>query len=122
PAMGPRLTAVRRYGSGHHRRPVPRNGETLGQELRRVYGDFSRAAQEPQLKKLNQAAYRTYADRESQQGVRAIVEHWYGGVDEQGRLLGQFDDSTAPPGWRNGELVPDPNEPSSPIANPAGAE
>lgn len=102
--------------------PVPFDGETLGQELQRVHGDFSRAAQESQFKKLNQATYDTFGNLAAAETARAIVEHWYGGVDQQGNLLEQFDDSTAPPGWRNGELVPDPNEPEMLILNPSNAE
>ena len=103
--------------------PVKFDGLSLEAELQREYGNFSRAAQLGQLKKLNQAVYRTYSATNDAQ--RRLVESWYGGVDVNGRLISDtFDDSTTVPGWRNGEVVPDPS-PTNPggfLANPATTE
>jgi hypothetical protein len=96
---------------------------TLQEELRRDYGDFSRARQEPQLKKLNQLTYRTYSARED--AARRLIESWYGGADADGNLVGNaFDDSTTVAGWRNGEVVPDPSPgpPGRVLTNPATTE
>lgn len=104
--------------------PVPFDGVTLGAELVRDYGDFSRAGQESQFKKLNQAAYETY-DTPRTDAVRRLVELWYGGADQTGKLIGAaFDDSTVASGWRDGELVPDPSPAAGGalIMNPDGAE
>jgi hypothetical protein len=88
--------------------PMKFDGISLGAELRRDYGDFSRAAQLGQLKKLNQTVYRTYTA--ANDAVRALVESWYGGADANGRLVGDtFDDSATVAGWRNGEVVPNPS-------------
>ena len=88
--------------------PARFDGVPLDAELRRDYGNFSRAAQLGQLKKLNQAAYGTYTA--ANDAARRLVESWYGGIDANGRLLNEtFDDSATVPGWRNGEVVPDPS-------------
>ena len=90
------------------RAPVKFDGVTLQAELTRDYGDHSRARQLAQIKKLNQAAYRTYTARND--AARRLVESWYGGVDATGLLVNDaFDDSASIPGWRNGEVVPDPS-------------
>lgn len=103
--------------------PADFDGTTVGDELLRDYGDFSLSAQEAQVKKLNQAAYSTYNDARTA-AARALVEHWYGGVDANGLLIGDFDDSTAPPGWRNGEVVATPTEmdPGATSVNPDTAD
>jgi Bacterial Ig domain len=94
--------------------PVKFDGVTLQAELLRAYGDFSRGRQLGQVKKLNQAAYQTYTA--SNDAARRLVESWYGGVDSNGQLLNEvFDDMATVPGWRNGEVVPDPSP-----ANPGG--
>ncbi len=88
--------------------PLGFDGVTLQAELARDYGDHSRTAQLAQLKRLNQAAYRTYTARND--AARRLVESWYGGVDANGVLANDaFDDSASIPGWRNGEVVPDPS-------------
>jgi len=95
--------------------PTRFDGVGLQTELRELYGDFSRSRQQAQLKKLNQAAYKTYTARHD--AVRRLVEQWYGGVDANGNLVAPtFDDSMAVPGWRNGELVPDVSNPANPAA------
>lgn len=103
--------------------PVPFDGVTLAAELRRDYGDFSRGQQLAQLKRLNQAAYRTYTA--SNDAARRLIESWYGGVDANGVLVNdEFDDSAPLPGWRNGEVVPDPS-PTNPggfLTNPSTTE
>jgi len=109
--------------------PVTSDGP-LGTQLRNEFGDFSRSAQAAQLKKLNQAAYRTYCDPVAQPTcttatTRRLMEHWYGGADQSGNLIGNFSAATAPPGWRNGEavLTPDPNDPpTATVNNPTTAE
>ncbi|HEY3516885.1 MAG TPA: cadherin-like domain-containing protein [Gammaproteobacteria bacterium] len=109
--------------------PVTSDGP-LGTQLRNEFGDFSRSAQAAQLKKLNQAAHRTYCNPAQAPGcgtaaARALVEHWYGGTDQAGNLIGNFNGTTPPPGWRNGEAVPtpDPNDaPTATILNPSTAE
>ncbi|MDX1404841.1 MAG: Ig-like domain-containing protein [Woeseiaceae bacterium] len=103
--------------------PADFDGTTVGDELLADHGDFSLAAQEAQLKKLNQAAYSTYNDAQTE-GARVLVEHWYGGVDANGMLIGDFDDSTAPPGWQNAEIVPTPTmmDPGATTVNPETAE
>ena len=103
--------------------PARFDGNTVADDLRRDYGDFSRAAQEAQLKRLNQAAYSTYNDAGTTI-ARALLEHWYGGVDMAGALIGSFDDSTAPAGWRNGEVVATPTvqDPNATSTNPNTAE
>src|SRR5690606_36038103 len=110
--------------------PVPFDGVTLASDLTRDFGDYSRAAQEAQLKKLNQFALSTYCNVADDPGcatdaARRLVEHWYGGVDQDGNLIAaSFDDSTAPEGWRNGELVPAPTseDPNATHVNPDQAE
>jgi hypothetical protein len=109
--------------------PVPLDGETLGQELRREFGDFSRNGQLAQLKRLNQAAYRTYCNAAQTSpcrtdAARKLLEHWYQGVDQSGNLAGTFSDATAPAGWRNGEVVATPtqSDPFATATNPATAE
>jgi VCBS repeat-containing protein len=102
----------------------------LGTQLRDEFGDFSRSAQLTQLKRLNQAAHRTYCNTAQDPNcptaaVRRLVEHWYGGADQNGNLIGSFSAATAPPGWRNGEavLTPDPNDPpNTTVNNPNTAE
>lgn len=103
--------------------PPQFDGTTVADDLLRDYGDFSLATQEAQLKKLNQAAYSTYNDARTD-AARALVEHWYGGVDANGMFVGDFDDSTAPPGWRNGEVVSTPTmmDPGATSVNPDTAE
>lgn len=103
--------------------PADFDGTTVADELLRDHGDFSRASQEAQLKKLNQAAYSTYNDAQTA-GARTLIEHWYGDVDANGLLAGKFDDSTAPAGWRNGEVVPTPTrrDPDATSVNPDTAE
>jgi hypothetical protein len=103
--------------------PVKFDGITLAAELQRDYGDFSRARQLGQIKKLNQAAYDTYTERND--AARRLVESWYGGVDLEGRLVNAaFDDSATVPGWRNGEVVPDPSpgNPGGSLTNPPTTE
>lgn len=99
------------------------DGTTVADDLRRDYGDFSRASQAAQLKKLNQATYSTYNDAYTA-GARALVEHWYGGVDANDLLIGDFDDATAPAGWQNGEVVATPTQedPGATSINPDTAE
>ncbi|HWN38951.1 MAG TPA: Ig-like domain-containing protein, partial [Gammaproteobacteria bacterium] len=103
--------------------PIKFDGVSLEAELQRDYGNFSRAAQLSQIKKLNEAVYRTYSAANDAQ--RRLVESWYGGVDVNGRLISDaFDDSATVPGWRNGEVVPDPS-PTNPggfLNNPATTE
>lgn len=107
--------------------PVPFDGVSLAAELSRDYGDFSRSAQQAQLKKLNEAAYATYCDDAQVQGcltdvARRLVEHWYGGVDQSGNLISStFDDSTPPPGWGDGDSVEDPANPGQFLTNPDDA-
>ena len=103
--------------------PVPFDGVPLEAELERDYGDFSRATQLGQLKKLNQAVYATYTS--ATDAARRLVESWYGGADSNGRLISDtFDDSATIPGWRNDEVVPDPS-PTNPggfLRNPPTTE
>ena len=95
--------------------PLKFDGLSLAAELQRDHGDFSRSAQLGQIKKLNQAAYRTYSA--GHDAARRLVESWYGGVDADGVLVNAaFDDSATVPGWRNAEVVPDPSP-----ANPGGS-
>lgn len=103
--------------------PARFDGTTVADDLLADHGDFSRAAQEFQLKKLNQAAYATY-NNDQTAGARTLIEHWYNGVDASGLLVGDFDDSTAPPGWRNGEVVATPTmaDPDATSINPDTAE
>lgn len=103
--------------------PARFDGTTVADDLLEDYGDFSRAAQEAQLKKLNQAAYSTY-NNDQTAGARTLVEHWYNGVDANGLLIGDFDDSTAPPGWRNGEVIATPtmSDPNATSVNPDTTE
>jgi len=103
------------------RAPLPFDGISLAAELRRDYGDYSRGAMETQLKRLNQASFASYADGERTASARRLVEHWYGGADADGRLTGAFDGSAAITGWRNGELVPDPDAAGTLVANPDDA-
>jgi mono/diheme cytochrome c family protein len=104
--------------------PVRFDGLTDAQRLLRDYGDYTRAHQEPQIKKLNQAAYLTYCNAAEvpncvSDAARRLVEHWYGGIDENGLLVGtKFDDSTPVEGWRNGESVADPSNPGALVTNP----
>jgi hypothetical protein len=101
--------------------PPQADGTALSAELLRDYGDFSRSRQQAQLKKLNQAAYATY-DIPAHDAARRLVEHWYGGVDQNGNLVAStFDDSAAAPGWRDGELVPDPVIVGGMLMNPPNA-
>lgn len=103
--------------------PVPFDGVTLAEELRRDYGDFSRGAQLGQVKRLNQAAYDTYTTRND--AASRLVESWYGGVDSNGRLVSDaFDDLATVPGWRDGEVVADPSpaNPGGMLTNPPTAE
>lgn len=103
--------------------PLRFDGVTLAAELRRDHGDLSRGAQLAQIKKLNQAAYDTYTARHD--AARRLVESWYGGVDANGALANAaFDDSATVPGWRNGEVVPDPSpaNPGGSLTNPPTAE
>ncbi|MFK8016129.1 MAG: Ig-like domain-containing protein [Gammaproteobacteria bacterium] len=109
--------------------PARFDGTTVADDLRRDFGDFSRASQEGQLKRLNQAIYDTYCDASVEpdcttDAARRLVEHWYGGVDADGQLLGSFDDSTAPPGWQNAEVVAAPTDadPNAMGVNPDDAE
>jgi mono/diheme cytochrome c family protein len=99
------------------------DGLSLGERLIRDYGDFSRTAQEGQMKKLNEAAYATYCSEPDcpTSAARALVEHWYGGADLPESV---FDDSQAPPGWQNGETVSTPtaNDPGATSTNPETAE
>ena len=109
--------------------PVQLDGISLAEELRRDYGDLSRAVQLSQLKRLNQATYHTYVDIDADSEpdeqradtARRQLEHWYGGVDPDGQLIGTYDDSTAIAGWLDGELLPDPEEDDALIANPTGS-
>ncbi len=104
------------------RAPLQADGVSLPAELARDYGDFSRSRQQSQIKKLNQAAYETY-DTPLNEAARRLVEHWYGGVDQNGKLIAAaFDDSAAAPGWRNGEIVPDPVIAGGMLTNPPNAE
>lgn len=105
------------------RAPVRFDGTTVADDLLSEFGDFSRSAQEPQLKKLNQAAYSTF-NNDQTAASRTLVEYWYNGVDANGLLVGQFDDSTAPPGWQNGEVVATPTmqDPGATSVNPDTAE
>ena len=56
--------------------------------------------------------------------ARRLVAHWYGGVDMDGQLIGNFDDSSAPAGWQNAEVVPAPTvaDPNAMGVNPDAAE
>ena len=104
------------------RAPLQADGVSLPAELARDYGDFSRNRQQSQIKKLNQAAYETY-DTPLNEAARRLVEHWYGGVDQNGKLIAAaFADSAAAPGWRNGEIVPDPVIAGGMLTNPPNAE
>jgi hypothetical protein len=103
--------------------PVPLDGVTLQAELRRDYGDFSRGQQLAQLKRLNQAAYRTSTTNND--AARRLVESWYGGADATGQLVNDvFDDAAPLAGWRNGEVVPDPSptNPGGLLTNPPTTE
>lgn len=109
--------------------PARFDGVSLFDRLARDHGDYSRAVQEAQLKKLNQAAYATYCDAAQDpdcpsDSARRLVEHWYGGMDQNGTLLGEYDDSGAPPGWQNDEVVPTPTEadPGATMRNPDSSE
>ncbi len=102
--------------------PVRFGGLTLSDELARLYGDYGRSSQEAQLKRLNQSAYRTIAGRPRFAPMQRLIEHWYGGVDVDGRLIGSYDDSVPVAGWRSGELVPDPENPGELLENPPAAE
>ncbi|HEX5421438.1 MAG TPA: Ig-like domain-containing protein, partial [Gammaproteobacteria bacterium] len=106
------------------------DGLSVADRLRRDYGDYSRAAQEAQIKKLNEAAYATYCNASvvpdcPTDAARRLVEHWYGGLDQDGKLsAAAFDDSEAPIGWRNGETVSTPTsvDPGATAINPDSAE
>jgi hypothetical protein len=106
------------------------DGLSVADRLLRDDGDYSRAAQEAQIKKLNEAAYATYCDASvvpdcATDAARRLVEHWYGGLDQDGKLTSAaFDDSKAPAGWRNGETVstPKPTDPGATAVNPDTAE
>ncbi len=106
------------------------DGLSLQDRLIRDYGDYSRDKQEAQLKKLNEAAYATYCNAAQTPGcqtdaARRLVEHWYGGLDQNGQLVAaRFDDSTAIEGWKNGETVSTPTQtdPGATAQNPNTAE
>ncbi|HEU4618541.1 MAG TPA: hypothetical protein VFV10_10890 [Gammaproteobacteria bacterium] len=108
--------------------PVRFDGISLLDRLKRDYGDFTRAAQEPEIKKVNEAAHATYCNAAQvpdciTDAARRLVEHWYGGVDRNGALVAaKFDDSTAVEGWKNGETVPDPANAGATVTNPDDAE
>jgi mono/diheme cytochrome c family protein len=94
--------------------PLPFDGESLAQELLQDYGDFSRATQEPQLRKLNEAAYRTYlsgcmgvADEDCDTLLaRQLVEAWYPNPGP-GELLGPTFVNGVPEGWQNDAEAPE---------------
>ena len=102
--------------------PLKLDRVTLADELRLDYGDHSQNREADQLKKLNQTVYRTYAAANA--GLRRLVESWYGGVDQNGALVGAFDESATIAGWRNGDVVPDPSPTNigGMVTNPSTAE
>jgi hypothetical protein len=87
------------------------DGTTVADDLRDEFGDFSRASQEQQLQRLNEAVYSTYCDVAIEpecktDAARRLIEHWYD--VEDGVFTTAFDDSGAPEGWRAGDVVDTP--------------
>lgn len=107
--------------------PVRFDGTTVADDLRDEFGDFSRASQEQQLQRLNEAVYSTYCDVAIEpecktDAARRLVEHWYD--VEDGVFTTAFDDSGAPEGWRAGDVVDTPttDDPNLQTVNPPEAE
>jgi mono/diheme cytochrome c family protein len=107
--------------------PVRFDGTTVADDLRAEFGDFSRASQEQQLQRLNEAIYSTYCDVAIEpecktDAARRLVEHWYD--VEDGVFTSAFDDSGAPEGWRAGDVVDTPTteNPGLQTVNPPQAE
>lgn len=104
--------------------PVPFDGEALLQELEALPGPIGirKSDQINQITRLNESALATFV----QDPVRnapgiALLEHWYGNpVDMNANppmIVGSFDDSGAPPDWREG-VVPT----GGTVANDAGSD
>jgi hypothetical protein len=107
--------------------PVRFDGTTVADDLRDEFGDFSRASQEQQLQRLNEAVYSTYCDVAIEpecktDAARRLIEHWYD--VEDGVFTTAFDDSGAPEGWRAGDVVDTPttDDPNLQTVNPPEAE
>lgn len=70
---------------------------------------YSRAAQEAQMKKLNAAAYLTYADPAGMPGrfslAKELVEKWYGGT---ALPADKYNDAGVPAGWLPGGVTNNP--------------
>lgn len=70
---------------------------------------YSRAAQEAQLKKLNEGAYLTFADPAATPGrfalARELMEKWYGGA---GLPSDTYNDDAVPAGWEPGGVANNP--------------
>ncbi len=68
-----------------------------------IKAQYTRAAQESELKKLNEGAYLTYSDPAAIPGrfalARELLEDWYGGA---GLPNASYDDSIVPAGWQPG--------------------
>ena len=108
--------------------PPQQYGTNLSEDLLSQFGDFSMASQEEQIRRLNEAVYSIYCEAEGcpTYAARVLVGEWYD--TENGEFTSEFDDSTPPPGWGEGDVVDNPSfDPINPVeppelTNPASAE